>query len=358
MISFKRGQVAEIVESNEKIYWLKVNIEGEIQNAVNYVELTGRPKLGDELVLNTTAVDLNLGTGGQHFVIANESIQSQDLSGSGHIMKLRYTPMQLKCMACEEEDSPHYETVKNFKSLEGSLFIIGTLHSMLAPIASHIKRKSPETKINYIMTDGGALPIDFSKTVSDLKAKGIVDNTITSGQAFGGDYETVNIYTALVVAKEVLKSDVTIVAMGPGIAGTGTKYGFSGIEQGYISDAVKSLGGRSISVPRLSFADKRSRHRGISHHSLTIFGEIMNKPTEIVFPKLRQEEDSFIKSQIEQSGLGALHSICFEDGSDLKESLDSYGLRIKTMGRGYDEDRAFFETLGAVANYAVKLGGE
>ena len=31
--------------------------------------------------------------------------------------------------------------------------------------------------------------------------------------------------------------------MGPGIVGTGTKYGFSGIEQGYIIDAVNNLRG-------------------------------------------------------------------------------------------------------------------
>lgn len=358
MISFKRGKLVEIRESNEKICWLKVNIDGEIQSAVNYVALTGMPKVGDTLILNTTAVELNLGTGGQHFVIGNEDIQSQELSGDGHIMKLRYTPMQLKCMACEEEDSPHYEKIKGFKSLENSKFIVGTLHSMVAPISAHLKRKNPKLKINYIMTDGGALPIDFSKTVTTLKEKGIVDSTITVGQSFGGDYETVNIYTGLIVAKEVLKSDITIIAMGPGIAGTGTKYGFSGIEQGAIADAVNSLGGKAISVPRISFADARDRHRGISHHSITIFKEIMNSKTDIVFPMLGEDETEFIKAQIREHGLRDIHNVYFECGDGIKESLDSYGLKIKTMGRGYDEDRAFFETLGAVANYASRLGDD
>ena len=33
--------------------------------------------------------------------------------------------------------------------------------------------------------------------------------------------------------------------MGPGIVGTGTKYGFSGIEQGQIIDAINTLSGRA-----------------------------------------------------------------------------------------------------------------
>ena len=81
------------------------------------------------------------------------------------------------------------------------------------------------------MTDGAALPIYLSKNVDTLKKKGLIDNTITIGSAFGGDYECINIYTALITAKEVLKADVVFVSMGPGIAGTGTKYGFTGIEQ-------------------------------------------------------------------------------------------------------------------------------
>lgn len=353
MISFKKGKVVDILEKSEKIAWLRVNIERRIENAVSYTDLTGDVEVGDEVVLNTTAVELSLGTGGQHFVIHNCRSDKRDLDAKGHIMKLRYTPMQTQVLACEEEDSPHHEAVKNFVSLDGSKFVIGVLHSMVAPIAAAVKYLDRDIRINYIMTDGGALPMDFSKTVVDLKAKGIIDSTITAGQAFGGDYETVNIYTALIVAKEVLKSDLTIVAMGPGISGTGTKYGFSGIEQGYISDAVVSMGGKSISVPRISFADKRERHKGLSHHSVTIFNEIMNNRTSIVFPNLSGAEREHLNSQIEACSLLKKHNVFFEDGEIVKEAMDYYGLRVRTMGRGYEEDKAFFDCLGAVARYSV-----
>lgn len=354
MISFDRGRVCDIREENDEIAWLDVELDGKVQRAVNYKKLTGDVSIGDRVVLNTTAVELSLGTGGEHFVISNIDNEKQSLSGEGHIMKLRYTPMQVKCLSCEEQDSPHHQTIKNFESLKESKFIVATLHSMLAPIASYIKKRDPSKKINYIMTDAGALPIAFSKTVSSLKEKGIIDNTITVGQSFGGDYEAINIYTGLILASELLKSDITIVAMGPGIAGTGTKYGFSGIEQASISDAILNLGGRSILVPRVSFADKRDRHRGISHHSLTVFGELTNKPAELVFPSLGGSQEETIVNQISDAELEKKHSIHFKDGDGMLESLDHYGLTVKTMGRGYDEDEEFFKTLAAVGEYALR----
>ena len=159
--------------------------------------------------------------------------------------------------------------------------VVGTLHSMLTPFVASYKRHNPNKKLVYIMTDGAALPIYLSKNVQNLKEKNLIDNTITIGNAFGGDYECINIYTALITAKEILNADAVFVSMGPGIAGTGTKYGFTGIEQGPILDAVKKLGGMPIAIPRISFADKRDRHNGISHHSMTVFKEIVNVSVNI-----------------------------------------------------------------------------
>ena len=49
----------------------------------------------------------------------------------------------------------------NFKSLDNHIFIVGTLHSMLAPIVSMLKWKNRNIKINYIMTDGGCFTYIF-----------------------------------------------------------------------------------------------------------------------------------------------------------------------------------------------------
>lgn len=353
-MSFKEGIVTKILEKDNETDWLEVEIDGEKSKAVNYKSLTGDIDKGDDVVLNTTAVDLSLGTGGQHFVIHNKKNKSRDLEdGSGHIMKMRYTPMQHSCMATEEQDSPHHNEINGFTSLDGKVFIVGTLHSMLAPIAAYIKHARPDLKINYIMTDAAALPIGFSKTVKNLKNKKVIDNTITIGQSFGGDFECINVYTGIITAKEVLDSDITIITMGPGIVGTGTKYGFSGIEQGYIVDAINTLGGKSIVVPRISFRDSRNRHEGMSHHSITVLDEIIKSRTNIILPELEKERAEFIKNQLKNTNIEEKHNIIYEDGSGIKDALDHYNMKITTMGRGYEEDKEFFTTLGAVGKGAI-----
>ena len=54
------------------------------------------------MVLNTTAVDLGLGTGGWHVVHWNLAREELDEPGPGHIMKLRYTSLQVDAGAAEE----------------------------------------------------------------------------------------------------------------------------------------------------------------------------------------------------------------------------------------------------------------
>lgn len=354
LLSYRKGNVVEIEEKKENITFLKVSIDGQISRAINYDQMTGSVNVGDIVVVNTTAVELSLGTGGFHFVIFNYSNEFKELEGEGHIMKLRYTPLQIKCLAAEEENSQYHDVFNNFKSLENHNFIVGTLHSMLAPITSMLKWKNRNIKINYIMTDGGSLPIYFSNTVRALKEKGLIDKTITIGHAFGGDLECVNIYTGLIAAKEILKGDVTIITMGPGIVGTGTKYGFSGIEQGQIIDAINTLGGNPIIVPRISFSDTRDRHIGISHHTRTVLAEIAKTTGKIVIPILDKTKSQIIDEQIKILKLDEKFDIVYENGEEVIEAMNHFDLNTTTMGRSYQEDKEFFLTLGAVGSYVAK----
>lgn len=355
MISYKNGIVNSIIASDEDMTWIEVSIDGEKSKAVNYNKLIGKVEIGDKVVLNTTAVELSLGTGGYHFVMYNHSNISIDLEGSGHIMKLRYTPYQMKCLVAEEEDSPYHNIFKEFKSLDNHPFIVASLHSMISPISAMLKYKNKDIKINYIMTDGGALPLYFSKTVVELKEKKILDNTITIGNAFGGDLECTNIYTGLIAAKEILKGDVTIISMGPGIVGTGTQYGFTGIEQGYIIDAINNLGGKPILSPRIGFKDSRDRHKGISHHTLTVLSKVSNTSSDVILPLLEEEKNIYLMNQVKALKIEEKHKIIFEDGKDINKALKLYNLNPTTMGRGIEDDLEYFISLGAVGNYVSKI---
>lgn len=355
MISKRVGIVESIVDQSNGLEDIRVSLNGEIQRAYNYTKMTGKINVGDEVVLNTTAVELSLGTGGYHFVIANLNNLESNLTEGGHIMKLRYTPFQVKVDSVEEQESVYHEKIDKFESLENMPVVVGTLHSMLTPFVASYKKNNPNKKLVYIMTDGAALPIYLSKNVDTLKSKGLIDSTITIGNAFGGDYECINIYTALITAKEILNADCVFVSMGPGIAGTGTKYGFTGIEQGPILDAIKKLNGNPIAIPRISFADKRDRHVGISHHSITVFKDIVNVGVNIPITNYEEEKLKLIKTQIENNNLDENHIIRFINNNSTKEDLDYFGLKVRSMGRNYDQDKEFFDAASSAAYYVMEV---
>src|SRR5690606_24420708 len=128
----------------------------------------------------------------------------------------------------------------------------------------------PGTRIGYVMTDGGALPLALSDTVADLTDRGMLAGTVTAGHAFGGDHEALNVPSALVVAHRVVGAEVVVVAMGPGVAGTGSRLGFSGLEVAPALDAASWLGAGAVACVRASSGDARDRHRGMSHHTVTV----------------------------------------------------------------------------------------
>jgi hypothetical protein len=363
MINYCKGRVTEVIRTYSGCTETKVSTDFGEALAINYNFLTGRIKEGDEVLLNTTAVDLGLGSGGYHFVLSIndgcEVVKNRCLNmkkSNGHTMKLRYTPLQFSFLSMEEENSPYHELFDKYKDIKGMKVIIGELHSMLLPAVFNIKRINPKIKVSYIMTDGGALPISFSRSVVFLNEKRLIEGSITFGQAFGGDYEALNIYTALLGAKHVLNSDIAIITMGPGITGTGTKYGFSGIEQGYIIDAVNTLGVTPVFIPRISFAEKRARHFGISHHSITILSEIAKTRAEVIMPRFSEQKDEYVKAQIKKHGINHKHKIVFiqEQENILNNILHFDDVMPTTMGRSIGQDKEFFITAGAAGYYCAR----
>lgn len=355
MIVINKGYVKNIITKKEEITYVEVDVNGKISNAINYNEITGDINKGDIVYLNQTARALELGSGGFDFVIFNSKYNDIDKIKTGHIMKLRYTPGQINVLAAEEQESIYHNIFNSFVSLNGMPIIIGELHSMVAPIAIVLKKLRPNLKISYIMTDSACLPAAFSNTISYLKENNFIDSVITTGHAFGGDLETVNIYTSLICAKDVIKSDIAIIAMGPGIVGTGTKYGFSGIDQANIIDATNKFNGKPILIPRINFNDKRKRHFGISHHTITVL-ELLYSRCYMALPKMDNSKMKIISKQIKDNSAFERTDISIIDASITEKVLsDIKDLKFSTMGRNFDEEPDFFNTCGAAAIFASKL---
>ncbi len=356
LIIWKRGRVARVLENRPGLQELEVEVEGKSARAWNYPLLTGAASPGDEVYLNTTAVELGLGSGGYHFVIANLTRIPLPQKQGGHIIKLRYTPYQFRVLSAEEEESPHRRKLEGFQSLGGTPVIIGELHSMLAPaVAGCLAGSEGKAKVVYVMTDGAALPLQLSKSVRELKEKGMLSGTVTAGHAFGGDLEAVNIYSALAVAFAVLHADVIIVTMGPGIVGTGTKWGTTALEQGEIVNAVNILGGRAIAIPRISFADPRPRHQGVSHHTLTALGEVALLPAWVPLPELPPEQLALVQQQLEEGGVLKKHRIVVRKGDAALCYLEEKNIKVQSMGRKPGDDPAFFLCAGAAGILAAEF---
>ncbi|HHX77818.1 MAG TPA: DUF3866 family protein [Firmicutes bacterium] len=352
-ISLKKGLVKKILRQREGLEELSLEIDGCAQKGLSFPQLTGPAETGDEVWVNTTAVDLKLGSGGRHFIAANLSRpERKEVKKGGHIIKLRYTPLQLKVNTLEESFP---EIFKEHDSIDGLPVIILELHSMLLPAVYTLKEALPGLKLTYIMTDGGALPLVLSEQVYYLKQEGLLDCTITVGHAFGGDLECVNIYTALLGAKHILGSDVAIIAMGPGIVGTGTVFGFTGIEQGENINRVGLLRGRAVTCPRISFLDSRSRHRGISHHSITSFSRVAHFPAEIALPVVDGERRSLLSRQLAEHNLPGIHKLTWHETGEITAGLSGLSFKVTSMGRTVSDDPYFFAAPAAAAKAVLNL---
>jgi len=85
---------------------LEVTVDGAPMRALAYPALTGRPQPGDLVLLNTTALALELGTGGYALVVAIPGRLPEDPAGPGHLVKARYTPLQATVLGADEQGSP------------------------------------------------------------------------------------------------------------------------------------------------------------------------------------------------------------------------------------------------------------
>jgi len=325
--------------------------------ALAYPALVGRPVPGELVLLNTTALERGLGTGGYAMVVAIPGRPPiRQPSGPGHLVKGRYTPLQAMVLGVDEQESPHHDLLAEADDLSGMPVVIADLHSALPAVLAGVRAVRAGARVAYLMTDGGALPAWFSRTVAGLRDAGWLASCITVGQAFGGDLEAVSLHSGLLAARLVVQADVAVVAQGPGNLGSGTRWGFSGVAAGDAVNAVATLGGRPVAALRVSAADARPRHRGVSHHSLTAYGRVALAPADVVVPVLGGPLGAQVREQAATLGAPAGRHRLVEVAVDgLREQLEASPVRLSTMGRGLHDDEPAFLAGAAAGRHAASL---
>jgi uncharacterized protein DUF3866 len=253
MLTLRRGRVSAVVSRAEGL--ARVEVDGV--PCVAYPRLTGPVALGDDVLVNVQARELELGSGGFDILYANMTRGLGLAPADGaHVMKLPYTPVQAAALHAEEgRELPG--------TLAGLRVVCCSLHSQVAPVCAGI---GPQRRVAYVQLPGGALPVSLSDAVRALRARGLVDATVAVDACFDGDVQCVSVASALLwCAAE--KFDVAVCAIGPGIVGTGSSFGHGGVAAAWAALAARALGGEPLLALRASQGDPRDRHRGLSHHA-------------------------------------------------------------------------------------------
>jgi len=308
-LSLRRGVVTAVLEQVPGL----VRLEVDGIACVAYPRLTGELEVGDEVLVNEQARLLELGSGGFDVLYANltRGLGLAPEEGA-HVIALPYTPGQLATRRVEEEAPLP-------ASLGGLPVVLCTLHSQVAPVCAALEG----LRVAYVQVAGAALPVSLSDALRFLQERGLVGATVAVAPCLDADVDCVT--TAAGLAWASREHDTIVCALGPGIIGTGTSFGHGALALADAANTAIALGGRPVLAVRASEADARERHRYVSHHSQTVLDLC----------------------------LGEVLVAGDEEGEGWEDACA--GLPLLHMGRGPEEDPAFFRAAYAAGVAARRL---
>jgi hypothetical protein len=323
---------------------LEVEIGGERRPAWADEVLLGEMREGDEVVVNTASLDLELGSGGFDVVHVNLTRGLEGgAEGGAHVMKLNYTSLQHPVPSVERK------AVRVANDALAPVLVL-PLHGHLAPAAWAAAEAAPGLRVGYVQTGGGALPGSLSRDVKQLRERGLLCGHITAAPAFGGEHESLSAVGALDTAATELGWDAILIGPGPGIIGSDTAYGHGGMAALDNAHAALSLDLPTLISPRLSSSDPRNRHRGLSHHTQTVLNLLL-APVDVPIPTGESE----ISAAVEATP----HNV--EQVPVEPHDYAAASLPTTTMGRSLQADPLFFAApLAAgllLANRVARRGG-
>lgn len=340
--------------------------DGQRRPAIVDVHLHGACAVGDEVIANVQALDLELGSGGFDIVHVNltrglddgpdgptgsamDTAQERDPAQT-RVMKLNYTSLQHTVEPVDGEatlDLP----------LECPVAVLG-LHGQLAAVAWAFAQARPGARLGYVQTSGGALPGGHSRTVAVLRERGLLRGHLTAGASFGGEREAITTAGAIHHGARSLRWDAVVCGPGPGIVGSASPLGHGGLHALDSAHVALALGAPTLLVARMSSADPRERHRGVSHHTLTVL-DLLLAPVVVALPAgIRSPVGAELRA-----GLSAAFGSTARGKPQLELDVDrparmarhdwrrapvdlpayrASGLPTVTMGRGIVADPLFF----------------
>jgi hypothetical protein len=300
-LSLSRGRVTRVIDSS--------HCEVDGRPCAFWTEVTGPVETGDEVLVNVQARALGLGSGGFDIVYANLT-RGLELppERDAHVIALPYAPGQWATHHAEEEGGLA-------DGLEGMPVVLCTVHSQVVPVWAALRGE----RVVYVQVAGGALPLELSDAVRVLELAG----RVSVAPCFGGEVRCVSVASALLWA--AARGEVAVCSVGPGIVGTGTRFGHGAVSLAEAANVAAALGGRPVLAARMSEADTRERHRGLSHHTEAVLDLTLGE-VEVSSP---------------------------EDGEGWRAACT--GLPLSHMGRGPDDDPIHFAAAFGAGRMAAEM---
>jgi Protein of unknown function (DUF3866) len=320
-IGLRRGSVTSVVERHEEI--VRFEVDGD--PCIAYPRLSGDVEVGDDVVVNVQARELELGSGGFDVLVVNltRGLGLAPAPGA-HVMAWPYAPWQLATAFAEESGAE--ETA----ALAGAPVVCCALHSQVVPVCAALAG----LRVIYVQLAGGALPVSLSDALRALRLQGLLAATVGVAPCVDGDLACVSPASGLATAVS-RGAEVIVASIGPGIVGTATRLGHGGLAVAEAANAAIALGGRPVVAARVSQADGRERHRGLSHHTRTALGLCLGAVT-VAWPEGLAPPDDL---EVVSVAVDGWREACL-------------GLPLSHMGRGPDDDPWFFAAAFAAGRLA------
>ncbi len=323
------------------------------ERAYVLTQLTGPVAVGDDVVVNTTAVELGLGTGGWHVVHWN--LARREWSEPG---------------AWSRHEAAVHEPAGRRRQHRGALARarrrrLDRRHAgrrrraaqpARRPIAVAFKQRRPDARLVYVMTDGAALPLALSDLVAELRRRELVDATITCGHAFGGDYEAVSVYSALAVARQIARR-----RRGRRRDGTRHRRHRDPARLQRHRGRPRARRRRRARTARRSRAcasrspTRATRHRGVSHHSITTLTVATRSSRARPGPRRSAASRGAAprRPRRRRASTAATRSSTSRRSAS-STLLAARGLHVVSMGRPAADDPVLFELAAAAAVCAAE----
>ena len=141
-----------------------------------------------------------------------------------------------------------------------------------------------------------------------------------------------SVFSALLAARTVAGADVIVVGDGLGNTGTGTTWGASDVTSAMSLNAATILEGRPIAALRMSFAEARQRHHGVSHHVLTALSRVAMSPVHVAVPTIEDEQRrAQVWHALTDAGLDVRHQLVEANGAPALDLLAEHGIEVTSI---------------------------